>query len=120
MSDQFQRPYKAVRGENLSYVEGSGHHRSDFEDAEYGDEEKSMHFAKTEAGILNRAYNEGMKSRKPPLGVIPKHLWKEQRAKDLSRAINQYIDGGFIGDGFYQQVSEWIVELSDLWQGLKP
>ena len=29
---------------------------------------------------------------KPPLGIIPEKLWKEQRLEDINNAIKRYID----------------------------
>jgi len=48
---------------------------------------------------------------KPPLGVMPQQIWMEKRAKDLARAIHQYIDAGM-----YEPVDEWVEELDELWQ----
>ncbi len=30
-------------------------------------------------------------SKKPPIGIVPKYLWKEQRRHDVSMAIISYV-----------------------------
>lgn len=47
---------------------------------------------------------------KPPIGVIPKQLWMEKRARDLARAIHEYA-----AEGRYEPVGEWLTELHELW-----
>lgn len=49
---------------------------------------------------------------RPPLGCIPEILYKEQRLKDLARAINGYISGGFIGSDYAVTIGIWCDELS--------
>lgn len=44
-------------------------------------------------------------SSKPPLGVMPKKLWEEKRAKDLCEAIQRYLDNGRVIP------KEWVDEL---------
>jgi hypothetical protein len=53
----------------------------------------------------------GTDNAKPPLGVMPQQIWMEKRAKELARAIHQYIDAGM-----YEPVDEWVEELDELWQ----
>jgi hypothetical protein len=52
----------------------------------------------------------------PPLGVIPREIWLEKRAAELSRAIYQYIDFGFIVGDSHDNIQKWIDELQDIWQ----
>ncbi len=46
--------------------------------------------------------------RKPPIGVITRELWLEERLKELKRCITEYIDGNF------RINTEWIVEYNKL------
>ncbi len=50
---------------------------------------------------------------KPPLGVMPRRYWLEQRANELSRAIRDYVV--FIGKGYsgnnWGLVGVWSAEL---------
>jgi hypothetical protein len=46
---------------------------------------------------------------RPPLGVIPKVLWYEQRILDLSRAIHEYV-----ASGRFEQPYWWACELMGL------
>lgn len=46
--------------------------------------------------------------KKPPIGLIPKWLWKEQRAKDISAAILRYLEAGI------PITSEWMEEWNEL------
>ena len=46
---------------------------------------------------------------RPPLGVIPKVLWYEQRIFDLSRAIHEYV-----ASGRYEQPYWWACELTNV------
>jgi hypothetical protein len=48
---------------------------------------------------------------KPPLGVQPVRLWKESRMQELSRAIYDYISGGFIGGDYSRCIVKWTQEL---------
>jgi hypothetical protein len=59
---EFLTPYKAERGNNLWFVTGPEHHRSDYEfdtNCCSGNERDAKILAQQEAGILNRAYNAG-------------------------------------------------------------
>ena len=47
-----------------------------------------------------------MGNRKPPLGIIPKHLWIEQRKSELKAAIKRYFEAD------YPVPLEWIEELN--------
>lgn len=49
---------------------------------------------------------DDVRDRIPPLGVIPKVLWYEQRIHDLSRAIADYVR---FGD--YEQAYWWACEM---------
>lgn len=45
---------------------------------------------------------------KPPLGIVPKFIWKEQRLMKLREAIDRYLDAN-------QRVPiEWIEEYNEL------
>lgn len=46
---------------------------------------------------------------KPPLGIMPKILWKEERAANLSRAIRDYVL-----DGRFEEAHAWVEELDEL------
>lgn len=46
---------------------------------------------------------------RPPLEVIPKVLWYEQRILDLSRAIHEYV-----ASGRFEQPYWWACELTGL------
>lgn len=45
---------------------------------------------------------------KPPLGVLPKFLWDEQRMVDLTEAINRFMDAN------EPVPSEWVQELAEI------
>jgi len=49
-------------------------------------------------------------TKRPPNGVIPKNIWIQTRAEELSRAIYEYIKDGRINE----QVDNWVNELSEL------
>jgi hypothetical protein len=51
---------------------------------------------------------------RPPLGVVPKSIWLQCRAEDLSRAINEYVAGGFVGVERLDMVVGWCDQLSDV------
>jgi hypothetical protein len=46
---------------------------------------------------------------KPPLGVMPKVIWYEQRICDLSRAIHEYVSSGR-----FEQAYWWSIELTGI------
>lgn len=46
--------------------------------------------------------------RKPPLGVIPRHIWERQRYEELRSAILNYADADL------EIPSEWIFEYNKL------
>jgi len=48
--------------------------------------------------------------KKPPLGIIPQHIWKENRGHDLIKAIVRYSEYG----GIKYIPTEWIEELLKL------
>lgn len=49
-----------------------------------------------------------MKYEKPPIGIMPKWLWEEQRLHDLHSAIQRYLDVGMTVN------PEWIEEYNEL------
>lgn len=49
-----------------------------------------------------------MKSIKPPIGIIPKKLWQEQRLSELAAAIIRYLDAGKFPP------EEWLDEFDEL------
>ena len=54
-----------------------------------------------------------MKNKKPPIGLLPTHLWKNKRMMDISDAIARYVYN-------YKKIpNEWIVELEELNEGVK-
>lgn len=66
--------------------------------------------------LATRSAGDAWAEREPPRGVIPRELWLEMRATDLSRAIYLRIDKGFIGGGYHEHIQDWIEELQDIWQ----
>lgn len=46
--------------------------------------------------------------RKPPIGLIPKYMWEEQRFNDVCQAILRYSK-----EGFHIPI-EWIEEYNEL------
>lgn len=54
------------------------------------------------------------KSTKPPLGLLPKHIWEEQRIWDIAAAIERYKEAG------KEIPQEWINENYDLRKLPKP
>lgn len=54
------------------------------------------------------------KSTKPPLGLLPKHIWEEQRIWDIAAAIERYKEAG------KEIPQEWINENYDLRKIPKP
>jgi len=50
---------------------------------------------------------------KPPLGIIPKKIWKEQRLGDLRDAVERYLEAN-------QRVPiEWIKEYNELLEDIR-
>jgi len=49
---------------------------------------------------------------KPPIGIIPEHLWEEARLSDLARAIHEHIALGYTRGHDADTVSLWCDELS--------
>ena len=48
------------------------------------------------------------KKKKPPIGIMPKHLWKEHRRMEIADAICRYVYN-------YKKIpNEWIIELEEL------
>ncbi len=50
---------------------------------------------------------------RPPAGLVPKYLWKEQRLKDIKAAIKRYLDGNF------PFPPEWVEEYNELLKEIK-
>ena len=50
--------------------------------------------------------------KKPPIGLKPEIFYKEQRLRDLSAAINRYVESGFFGGDHAVQIGLWCDELS--------
>lgn len=50
---------------------------------------------------------------KPPIGIIPKKIWIEQRINEIRRAVNEYINAGM------RVNVEWIEEYNQLLKELK-
>jgi len=57
-------------------------------------------------------YEEEPMVKKPPLGVIPGHIWLENRRDDLRRAIKEYVDFDELEN--YDLVKNWLVELEEV------
>jgi len=49
-----------------------------------------------------------MKTEKPPIGIMPEQIWKENRLTDLRKAISRYISGCYVVP------IEWITEYNKL------
>jgi len=49
---------------------------------------------------------------KPPIGIIPKFIWIEQRIDELKQAIVRYLDADRL-----DPVEEWLTEIKEL-QGI--
>lgn len=58
-----------------------------------------------------REEEKATRYEKPPLGVAPKFLVDEARAKVLAEAIHRYFDRGFIGQGYRETLHKWVCEL---------
>lgn len=52
-------------------------------------------------------------AQKPPVGVMPRHLWLEARALDLGRALYEYTKAGRLPDAA-KLMRTWSRELDDL------
>jgi hypothetical protein len=46
--------------------------------------------------------------RKPPIGLVPKFVWKERRLCEVKAAIQRYLDAGC------RVPPEWIAEYNEL------
>ncbi len=53
---------------------------------------------------------------KPPLGVLPRNLFEEQRILELSRALYEYIS---VGNKNYTLLTKWAEEIQDRVWNLK-
>lgn len=53
-------------------------------------------------------YNKQETEQKPPLGLMPRKLWNEQRYNDICSAMSRYNDCG------KQIPNEWIEEYNEL------
>ncbi len=67
-----------------------------------------------EAENIRKKHGElSRKNKKPPIGLLPTHLWKNKRMMDISDAIARYVYN-------YKKIpNEWIVELEELNEGVK-
>ena len=59
---------------------------------------------KVAAAIEKVVNDEPPKSIKPPLGLLPKHIWEEQRVWDIAEAMERYRLAG------KEIPQEWITE----------
>ena len=56
---------------------------------------------------------------------MPRKLWLERRAVDLSRALAEYISFAYANTEFRERpdtaenVAEWIDELADVWHAIR-
>ena len=53
------------------------------------------------------------KTQKPPPGVVPRILWLQERADELSSAIAGHVKRGYFGGGYLQTLKDWSKELID-------
>lgn len=52
--------------------------------------------------------------RKPPIGLMPKSIWKEHRLLEVSAAIQRYLDAGcLIPLKWIEEYNELIKEVDD-------
>lgn len=51
--------------------------------------------------------------KKPPIGIIPEIIWKEQRIQDIDAAINRYQEAGLAIN------TKWIYERNKLIYDIK-
>ena len=47
--------------------------------------------------------------RKPPLGLVPKYIWEQQRVVAICEAMLRYAKAG------KKMPTLWIIELEELW-----
>lgn len=52
--------------------------------------------------------------KKPPIGVSPRDCWLDLRARDLARAIHEYIEDGYIGGPRSHHIERWNEELAEV------
>lgn len=60
---------------------------------------------------MSRVWGEDM--NKPPLGIMPKKLWQEERLERLKECIERHTNA------YYPINEEWVKEYNDLLAGLK-
>ncbi len=53
------------------------------------------------------------KTQKPPLGVVPRIFWLQDRAEELSSAIAGHVKRGYFGGGYLRTLKDWSKELID-------
>ena len=51
------------------------------------------------------------KTQKPPPRVVPRILWLQERAEELSSAIAGHVKRGYFGGGYLQTLKDWSGEL---------
>ena len=51
---------------------------------------------------------------KPPIGLMPKKIWRHNRMEDLVLAIDRYVGNGYINGVFGESVIKWCDELKQL------
>jgi hypothetical protein len=50
-----------------------------------------------------------MRKDKPPIGLVPKYIWEQQRVVDICEAMLRYAKNG------RKLPAEWIIELEEHW-----
>jgi len=67
-----------------------------------------IHTCQECGGTLSTHITPCPKKTKPPLGVMPRYIWLEQRIKDLMAATFRYQEAGFVAP------SDWSREIDEL------
>ena len=55
---------------------------------------------------------------KPPLGIMPKHIYEIQRVKEITRALHEYAESDYLIN-YYDLMIQWSNELIERLKTLK-
>lgn len=58
--------------------------------------------------MLKDYYDEPIKIKEPPIGIMPRAIWEDKRKRDIVNAMKRYADEGV------PIPLEWIDELNDI------
>lgn len=53
-------------------------------------------------------------AKKPPLGVVPKSIFRQARMAELARGIHEYVEAGFVGGGYSDLLKSWCLEMVEI------